>query len=137
MTFRFVQLVGRYRLVVTSELLLFIERTFIEPLPVAEREAARSEAIAEANAAELELTAEGVFISRSGGQEFFRVNLGLDLADHEQLDFEKAPGQRVTLRPLNQDTLLATQPGRPATEFRRVQSHGLGACPSRPTRRAG
>ena len=122
MTFRFTEVVGTYRLVVTSELLMFIERTFVEPLPVAEREGARGEALAEANAAEIELTADGVFISRSGGQEFFRVRLDLSLTDHEQLDFEKAPGERVTLQPLNKDTLLAMQPGRPPSEFRRVQS---------------
>ncbi|HEY5377729.1 MAG TPA: hypothetical protein VIK01_28810 [Polyangiaceae bacterium] len=103
---------------------MFIERTFVEPLPVAEREGSRGEALAEASAAEIELTADGVFISRSGGQEFFRVRLDLNLTDHEQLDFEKAPGERVTVRPLNKDTLLAMQPGRPPAKFRRVQSPG-------------
>ena len=122
MTFRFAEVVGTYRLVITSELLVFIERTFVEPLPVAEREGARGEALAEANAAEIELTADGVFISRSGGQEFFRVRLELNLPDYDQLDFEKAPGERVSVRPLNKDTLLAIQPGRPPAEFRRVQS---------------
>src|SRR5665213_3350108 len=104
MTFRFAEVVGTYRLVITSELLMFIERTFVEPSPVAEREGARSEALAEANAAEIEFTADGVFVSRSGGREFFRVHLDLTSADHDSLDFEKAPGERVSIRPLNKDT---------------------------------
>jgi hypothetical protein len=122
MTFRFAEVVGTYRLVVTSELLQFIERAFVEPLPVAEREGARGEALAEANAAEIEFTADGVFISRAGGQEFFRVrlDLNLNLTDYDQLDFEKTRGQRVTVRPLNKDTLLVVQPGKPPAEFRRL-----------------
>jgi hypothetical protein len=122
MTFRFAEIVGTYRLAITSELLTFIERTFVEPLPVAERESARREALAEARGAEIEFTADGVFISRSGGQDFFRVRLDLDLTDHDQLDFEKAPGERVSIRPLSKDTLLAIQRGRPPTEFQKIQS---------------
>jgi len=122
MTFRFAEIVGAYRLVVTSELRLFIEQTFVDPLPVAERDTGRAEAFAEASAAEIEFTPDGFFISRSGAQVFFRVRLNLDLTDHDQLDFEKSPGQRVTVRRLNDDTLLALQPGRPPAEFRRLQT---------------
>jgi len=122
MTFRFAEIVGTYRLVVTSELRLFIEQTFVDPLPVAERDAGRTEALAEAGAAEIEFTPDGFFISRSGAQVFFRVRLNLDRADYDQLDFEKSAGQRVTVRRLNDDTLLALQPGRPPAEFRRLQT---------------
>jgi hypothetical protein len=125
MTFRYEEIVGTYRLAITSELLTFIDRTFVEPLPVAERDGIRREALAEANGAEIEFTADGVFVSRLGGQEFFRVRLELESTDHDQLDFEKAPGERVTVRPLNKDTLLAIQPGRPPAEFRRVQPGGF------------
>ena len=120
MAFRFAEIVGIYRLVVTSELRMFIEQTFVEPLPVAERDASRAEALSELSAAEIEFTSDGFFISRSGAQVFFRVRLNLDLADHEQLNFEKSPGERVTVRRLNHDTLLALQPGRPPAEFRRL-----------------
>ena len=122
MKFRSAELVGTYRLVVTRDLRMFIERTFVEPLPVAEREASRAEALAEASAAEIEFTPDGIFISRSGAQVFFRVRLDLDLADRDQLDFEKSPGERVSLRRLSDDTLLALQPGRPPAEFRRLQT---------------
>ena len=121
MTFRFAELVGAYRLVVTSDLRMFIERTFVEPLPVAERDARRAEALAEASAAQIEFTPDGFFVSRSGAQVIFRVRLNLDLTDHDQLNFEKSPGQRVTIRRLNEDTLIALQPSRPPAEFRRVQ----------------
>ena len=120
MAFRFAEIVGIYRLVVTSELRMFIEQTFVEPLPVVERDASRAEALSEASAAEIEFTSDGFFISRSGAQVFFRVRLNLDLADHDQLNFEKSPGERVTVRRLNHDTLLALQPGRPPAEFRRL-----------------
>ncbi|MEO6600823.1 MAG: hypothetical protein ABIQ16_13175 [Polyangiaceae bacterium] len=123
MTFRFAEIVGTYRLAITSELLVFIERTFVEPLPVADRELARASTLAEAQGAEIEFTPDGVFISRSGAQEFFRVrlDLDLDLTRHEQLDFEKSPGVAVTVRPLDEDTLIAIQPGRPPANFRRVK----------------
>jgi len=125
MTFRFAEIVGTYRLVVTSELRIFIERTFVDPLPAAERDASRAEALAEAGAAEIELSPDGFFISRSGAQVFFRVQLNLDLTDHEQLNFEKSPGQSVTIRRLSDDTLLALQPGRPPAEFRKLQTPRL------------
>ena len=122
MTFRFAEIVGTYRLVVTSELRMFIEQTFVDPLPAAERDASRVEALAEASAAEIEFTPDGFFVSRSGAQVFFRVRLGLDLTDHDELNFEKSPGERVTIRRLDDDTLLALQPGRPPAEFRRLQT---------------
>jgi len=120
MTFRFAQIVGSYRLVVTSQLRVFIEQTFVEHLPIAERDMARTEALAEASASEIEFTPDGVFISRCGAQVFFRVRLNLALADYEQLEFEKSPGERVSVRRLDDDTLLALQPGRPPAEFRRL-----------------
>lgn len=122
MTFRFAEIVGTYRLILTSELRMFIEQTFVSQMPITERDASRAEALLEANAAEIEFTAQGFFISRSGAQEFFRVRLNLDLTEYEQLNFEKAPGESVTVRRLSDDTLLALQPGRPPAEFRRVQT---------------
>jgi len=122
MTFRFAEIVGTYQLVVTSELRMFIEQTFVDPLPAADRDASRAEALAEASAAEIEFTPDGFFISRSGAHDFFRVRLNLELTDLDQLNFEKSPGERVTVRRLNDDTLLALQPGRPPAEFRRLQT---------------
>jgi hypothetical protein len=52
-TFRFADLVGRYRLVVTDELREFVERAFVAPAPANERERIRGEAIDEAKRAEL------------------------------------------------------------------------------------
>jgi hypothetical protein len=59
MQFRFTDWVGRYRLVISRELLEFIERAFVEPLPPAEQDAARARALHEARGSELEIRAGG------------------------------------------------------------------------------
>jgi len=58
----------------------------------------------------------------ASSQVSFRVRLNLDLTDHDQLNFEKSPGERVTVRRLDDNTLIALQPGRPPAEFRRLQT---------------
>ena len=119
MTFSFAQLVGRYSLVVSPELLAFVERTFIDPAPVTEREAVRAEALAEAAAAQLVIEPDGTLISRAGAVEFYRIQLPAGPGRLEQLAFEKAPGQSVVLRMLDADTVVAAQPGKPDAVFRR------------------
>lgn len=119
MTFRFPDLVGRYGLLVSPELLSFVERAFVEPAPEAERAAIRAEARAEAAAAELEVQADGTLISRAGSVEFYRIRLAEVEGLLEQLVFEKAPGQGVVLRMLNVDTLIAVQVGKPDAVFSR------------------
>ena len=120
MTFRFSQLVGRYRLVLSNDLRSFIERTFVDTAPQAEQARVRTEALLEAEGAELEILADGTFISRSGEQEFFRIVLPVDDREHEQLVFDKTPGNRVCLSRLDEDRLLTLQPGKPAAEFVRI-----------------
>jgi hypothetical protein len=125
MPFRFAQLVGRYRLVVSPELLAFVERTFVEPAPEPERAANRAEALAEAAAAELLIQADGVVISRAGAAVFYRIRLEVDAGQLDELCFEKAPGQAVTLQLLDPDTLLAIQPGKPNAVFARATGERL------------
>jgi hypothetical protein len=124
MHFRFAQLVGRYRLVVSAELLAFVERTFVEPAPEAERAAIRAEALAEAAAAEVVIEPDGTVISRAGIAEFYRISLGIFTDSREELQFEKTPGQAVSLRLLDPDTLLAVQPGKPNAVLARVRGEG-------------
>jgi hypothetical protein len=119
MTFCFAQLVGNYRLVVSSDLLAFIERAFVEPAPVAEQAAIRAEALAEAAAAQLVIEADGTLISRAGAAELYRIRLAAADGQIEQLAFEKAPGHGVVLRMLDVDTLVAAQAGKPDAVFRR------------------
>lgn len=125
MPFRFAELVGHYRLVVSSELLAFVERTFVEPAPEPDRAAIRAEALAEAAAAELVIEPDGTVISRAGAAEFYRIPLQIFTDLREELHFEKAPGKAVTLRLLDADTLLAVQPGKPNALFARVRGKGL------------
>src|SRR5688500_8612209 len=100
---------GRYRLVIADTLLAFIERSFVEPAPEPERARIRAEALAEAEAAELEIRPDGTIVSRAGAHEFYRAQL--PVADQvTELTFEKAPGQRVTLRLCDDGSLLAIQP---------------------------
>lgn len=120
MKFKFAQLVGRYKLVVSNELLAFIEHAWVENAPLADRERVRREAQQEAHGAEIEIQADGTFISRSGEQEFYRVALSAYLGEHEQLCFEKAPGQRVCLSLLDANRVLAQQAGKPDSEFLRA-----------------
>jgi len=119
MTFHFADLVGRYGLLVSPELLSFVERAFVEPAPEAERAAIRAEALAEAAAAELEVQANGTLISRAGAVELYRIQLSPVEGSLEQLVFEKAPDQGVVLRMLNADTVVAVQPGKPDAVFKR------------------
>jgi hypothetical protein len=112
------ELVGCYRLVVSDDLLAFIERTFVAPAPESERANVRAEALAEAGAAELEIQRDGTLISRAGPQEFYRTRFPSPLPGAD-LTFEKAPGHPVTLRLLPDGSLLAIQPNRPPAQFRR------------------
>jgi hypothetical protein len=119
MTFRFAQLVGNYGLVVSSELLAFIERAFVEPAPAADRAAIRAEALAEAASAQLIIGADGTLVSRAGAAEFYRIQLAIGDERLEQLTFEKAPGHGVVLSMRDADTVVAAQTGKPDAVFRR------------------
>jgi hypothetical protein len=120
MPFEFRRFAGRYRLVVTDTLLAFIERTFVDPAPRAERDRIRAEALAEAAAAELEIHSNGTIISRAGAHEFYRVQVAA-VGQVSELAFEKAQGEPVTLKLREDGSLLASQPGKPSVTFvRRV-----------------
>ena len=119
MPFRFAQLVGNYRLVVSAELLSFIEQVFVAPAPAAERAAIRAEALAEAASAAFIVQADGTLISRAGAVEFYRIQLSPVDGEVEELAFEKTPGQRVVLRMRDLNTLVAAQAGKPEAVFRR------------------
>src|SRR5688572_2782708 len=118
--FRFSDLVGRYRLEVTEELLEFIERVFVDPAPPTEREAVRAEARDEAAGAELEALPDGTVVSRSRGQEFYRVKAEAGAGELEQLDFEKSAGVSVRLEMRDLETVIAHQAGKLTVVFRRV-----------------
>lgn len=119
MTFEFRRFAGRYRLVVTDTLRAFIERAFIDPAPECEREKLRAEALAEAEAAELEIRCDGTIISRAGAHEFYRVQVAA-AGPVSELAFEKAPGLPVTLTLCEDGSLLAIQPGKPSVTFVRA-----------------
>jgi hypothetical protein len=119
-TFYFADLVGRYRLVMTDELVEFIERAFVAPAPPADRERVRREALEEAGSAELEIHAGGMIVSRAGAQEFYRVHTSPDGRAYERFDFDKAPGMPVMLVLASSERLLAQQPNKPVAEFRRI-----------------
>lgn len=120
MTFPWHELVGRYHLEVTDELRTFIERAFVEKAGEAEQDAVREDALAEARGAEIELTADGVLISRSRGIEFLRVSVAAREDSVSELHFEKAPGVPVRIEIVDRSTLIAEQKGRPRTSFRRT-----------------
>jgi hypothetical protein len=118
-TARYAEMVGRYRLEVTSELRAFIERAFVESAPASHQAAVRAAALDEASGSELELHADGTLVSRSGAQEFVRVRLPTTELDDSGILFEKAPGVGVRLEIHDPDTLIAHQAGKPAARFRR------------------
>jgi len=120
MKFRFSELVGRYRLEVTEDFSAFIERVFVEPAPAEDQAKVRAEALDEARNSEIEASSDGSLVSRSRGQEFFRVNVGDGDALRDELTFEKAPGVTVRLELRDRDTLVAHQPGKLTAVFRRV-----------------
>jgi hypothetical protein len=127
-TAEFRRFVGRWRLVVSDALLAFIERAFVDPAPEPERAQVRAEALAEAAAAELEIQPDGTIISRAGPHEFYRLQLPTtDRAT--ELTFEKAPGQLVTLKLLDDGSLLAIQPGKPDASFVPMSAAGSPRAP--------
>jgi hypothetical protein len=111
---------GRFALEVSAELREHIERRFVATAPTDARERVRSEALSEAENAEVELTSDGWFVSRALGVELFRTALPSAAADGS-ITFLKAAAEPVTLRFLDDDTLLALQPGRPNAIFRRLR----------------
>ena len=121
MSFRFEDIVGRWRLVVSDALLEFVERTFVEPAPPGERERVRREALDEANAAELVVEADGTMVSRAGASEFYRVAIDVKPGALEAVHFEKAPGVLVTLVRDEAGHLVAHQPNKLPVEFSRDQ----------------
>lgn len=104
----------------SSELLGWIERTFVLPAPVERRDEVRAEALAELTAAELELIPGDQVVSRSGGREWVRVTLPAGAAGAASFTFEKAPGVIVQIRRHGPDLVVAMQDGKPAIEFRRL-----------------
>lgn len=119
MTFRFAELVGCWRLVVSGALVEFVERAFVEPAAPRERERVRREALAEANAAELVVEADGTIVSRAGASEFYRVKIAVECGELETVRFEKEPGSPVTLVLAEADRLVAHQSNKPPAEFTR------------------
>lgn len=119
-TFRFADIVGLYRLVVSEALLDFIERAFVEPAPPNEREQIRRTALAEARQSELRIDLDGTIASRAGDQEFYRVKVAVGPRDLDALRFEKAPNQPVTLVLASPHRIVAHQPNKPAAEFVRI-----------------
>ena len=104
MSFRFAELVGTYRLVVSDALLEFIERAFVARTPHRERERVRKEALDEAKRSELRIDPDGTITSRSGESEFYRVKVAFEDVDFHSLSFEKSPafmarGTVVRLQP--------------------------------------
>src|SRR5687768_9205047 len=97
MPFTFAHLVGTYRLVLTPELVAFIERTFVEPARPADRDHVRRAALEEARLAELVVEPDGTIVSRAGAQEFYRVRASFDDRAYERFELEKAPGMPVAL----------------------------------------
>jgi hypothetical protein len=120
MLFQAKDLVGRYRLNVMDALHAYIERAFLEPAKESERARVRQEAVAEAESAELVIDAAGTLISLASGVELYRAALAIPDGPLEKIIFEKAASQTVVLEMLDQNTLLATQTGKPSTTFRRV-----------------
>jgi len=111
---------GRYRLEITDELVAFVERTFVTPLPLAERDAARAETSSELASSELELSLDGTLISRANGADALRVRLPAPSLAEQTLTFEKAPGVEVRLECISPDVIVAVHPGKPPLSFRRV-----------------
>lgn len=120
MKFHFRDLVGRYKLELTDELRAFIERVFVDLAPAADRAAVREEALHEAQGSELEAYADGTLVSRSHGQEFFRVKVDPNGAELDELGFEKSGGAAVRLEMRDADTVVAHQAGKFTAVFRRA-----------------
>lgn len=113
-------LAGSYRLETSPELVEFIERTFVTPVPPETRAQTRSEALHEMEGAELVLEPDGTLVSRSHGRELLRAKLDLAALESGPIAFDKAPDVRVTLERVGPDTLLSHQAGKPPLRFRRA-----------------
>lgn len=118
--FRYVELVGRWGLRVTEEFREFVVRSIREHAPAHLVERALREALHEAEGAELELCADGRFVSRSHGEELLSANIDFSPAPMCALAFEKAPGQRVEMRLVAADEVRVLQTGKPEMVFERV-----------------
>jgi hypothetical protein len=111
---------GRYRPLVSPELLEWIERTFVASAPAGQQEHIRKAALVELAGAELELLPGDVVVSRAGEKEWFRVRLPRGVACNNTFEFEKAPGVAVRIERDRGAGLVAHQAGRPSIRFEKV-----------------
>lgn len=111
--------VGRFRPEATPELLDFVEKAFVEPAPLEERDEVRRAALAELAGAELVIDADGTITSQSEGVVFLQTRVPVEALAASEFSFEKAPGVRVTLVRIEEHAFLAHQPGKPPILFRK------------------
>jgi hypothetical protein len=116
---RYADAVGTYRLVITADLLDFIDRAIVAPSLPVERRRARDAALHEAEGSELAITGDGCVASRAHGIELFRTVVERPEADVDELTIYKLAA-RVTLEWIDHDTVVARQAAKPALLFRRV-----------------
>lgn len=108
---------GKWRFVYSAEMRAHWERKFREAaLDGDALRAALEEVDAEAQGAQLEITARGEIASSSGGREFFRTALA---HDERGVWFDKPNGARVHLR-LDDGEIVADEAGKPTMRFRRA-----------------
>jgi len=119
MNFCHFELIGRYRLTISPDLLEFIERTFVATAPAASRAAVRAEALREAEGSELEISGDGTIVSRAHDLELFRTTVAPSVERVDAITFDKPTGP-VTLRMSDADTVVAHQPHKPLATFRRT-----------------
>ena|SRR5688572_6044340 len=109
---------GRYKATPSPELHAWIEKTFVQPAPEARRAEVRAAVLEELEGAELELLPGDYVVSRSGEQEWVRVELPPGTTRAASFTFEKAPGIVVRVERRTDELLVAYQPGKPPIEFR-------------------
>jgi len=113
---------GRFRPVLSAELLQWIEHVFVETAQAEARAQARTEALAEFESAEIEIIVGDELVSRANGVEWYRVSLPRGAASTGSFEFVKPSGVRVRMERHTTGGWQAQEPGKPPVLFERTTS---------------
>jgi hypothetical protein len=111
---------GRFRPILSADLVEWIEQSFVDRAPEETKVAARTEALHEFQNAEIELVEGDTFASRSGDVEWYRLSLEHGTIRTGAFVVAKPSGINVQMKWSDSGNWTSEEPDKPAIVFERV-----------------